>query len=82
MRRRDVDKSRDDLAAFAKLVGWPLAKAASLGLEARTSYIVGSRQSGKSPSAALVAAWRAFREPGHHVLVVSASELGSRQLLA
>jgi hypothetical protein len=76
MRRRDVDRSRDDLAAFAKLVGWPLAKwqAASLRLEARTTYVVGPRQSGKSRSAALVAAWRAFREPGHHILIVSASD--------
>jgi len=84
MRRRDVDRSRDDLAAFAKLVGWPLAKwqAASLRLEARTSYIVGPRQSGKSRSAALVAAWRAFREPDHAVLIVSASELGAKRLLA
>ena len=47
MRRRDVDKSRDDLAAFSKLVGWPLARwqAASLRLEARTTYVVGPRES-------------------------------------
>jgi hypothetical protein len=84
MRRRDVDKSRDDLAAFAKLARHSLTKwqAASLRLEARTSYIVGPRQSGKSRSAALVAAWRAFREPDHHVLIVSASELGAKRLLA
>jgi hypothetical protein len=43
-------------------------------LEARTTYVVGPRQSGKSRSAALVAAWRAFREPGHHILIVSASD--------
>ena len=84
MQRRDVDKSRDDLAEFAKLVGWRLAKwqAASLRLEARTSYIVGPRQSGKSRSAALVAAWRAFRGGDHHVLIVSASELGAKRLLS
>jgi hypothetical protein len=84
MHRRDLDKARSDLAAFAKLVGWPLTKwqAAAFALLARTTYVLGPRQSGKSRSVAVTAAWRAYREPGHHVLIVSASELGSRRLLA
>ena len=84
LRRSDLAKARDDFATFAKLVGWPLAKfqAASLLLEARTTYVLGPRQAGKSRSAALLAAWRAYREADHHVLIVSASDLGAKRLLA
>ena len=61
------------------LTGW---QAGSLKLDARTTYVVGPRQSGKSRSVAVLAAHRAFREPDHHVLIVSASELGAKRLLA
>ncbi len=84
MRRPDLDRARRDLAYFAKLVGAPLAKwqAAALGLDSRVTYIIGARQSGKSRSVAVLAAWWAFREPDQHILVISAGELGSKRLLA
>jgi hypothetical protein len=84
LRKPDLDRARRDLAYFAKLVGTPLAKwqAESLGLESRVTYIIGARQSGKSRSVAVLAAWWAFREPDQHVLVISAGELGSKRLLA
>lgn len=82
--RATIDRARDDLATFARLIGCPLAdwQAASLQLQARTTYIVGPRQSGKSRSVAVLAVHRAFRDPGHRVLIVSASELGAKRLLA
>lgn len=82
--RRDLAKARDDLGAFAKLAGTPLAKfqLAALGLQSRTSYILGPRQSGKSRSVGVLAAWWAFRHPDQHILIVSAGEMGSKRLLA
>ena len=84
MRKPDLAKAKADVAAFAKLAGRPLAKfqAEALALDARTSYILGPRQSGKSRGASVLAAWRAFRESDHHVLIVSASDLGAKRLLA
>lgn len=80
----DVRTMRSSLPAFAAEVGRPLAawQAAALELEARTTVVVAPRQSGKSRSLAVLALWRAFRERGHRVLVVSAGEEAARRLLA
>ena len=80
----DVRELRSSLEAFAGEVGSPLApfQLAAFGLEARVSVIVAPRQSGKSRSLATLALWRAFREPGHRCLVVSAGEEAARRLLA
>lgn len=83
-RAAKLTRARDDLATFAALAGRPLAKwqARALALDARVSYVLGPRQVGKSRSAALLACHRAFREPGHVVLIVSAGDLGAKRLLA
>jgi hypothetical protein len=80
----EVRELRGSVGVFAAEVGEPLAvwQVAALGLEARTTAIVAPRQSGKSRSLAVVALHRAFREPGHRALVVSAGEEASRRLLA
>lgn len=80
----DVRELRSSVGVFAAEVGEPLAawQVAALGLDARTTVIVAPRQSGKSRSLAVVALHRAFREPGHRALVVSAGEEASRRLLA
>jgi len=80
----DVRTMRSSLAAFAVEVGRPLApwQIRALALEARFSVIRAPRQTGKSRSLSVLALWRAFREPGHRVLIVSAGEEAARRLLA
>lgn len=80
----DVRTMRSSLPAFAEEVGRPLApwQAAALELERRTTVCVAPRQSGKSRSLAVLALWRAFRQAGHRVLIVSAGEEAARRLLA
>ena len=53
IRKPDLAKARADVAAFAKLAGRSLAKfqGEALRLEARTTYVLGPRQSGKSRGA-------------------------------
>ncbi|MDP2711621.1 MAG: AAA family ATPase [Solirubrobacteraceae bacterium] len=77
-------RARQDLGAFAELVGRPLAtwQAASLTLERRTTVIVAPRQTGKSRSLAVLALHRAFRTAGIRVLVVSAGEDAAKRLLS
>jgi len=79
----DLHLARGDLGAFAEMAGWPLApfQVRALTDPTPTVVIVAPRQSGKSRSLSVYAAWRAFREPGRHVLIVSASEDASRRLL-
>jgi hypothetical protein len=80
----DVRALRSSLAAFAGEVGRPLTgwQVRALELERRITAIVAPRQSGKSRSLAVLGLWRAFREPGHRVLIVSAGEEAARRLLA
>ena len=80
----DVALLRSDAAAFADAVGVPLERwqAAPLELSARTTVVVAPRQSGKSRTLGVAGLWRAFREPAHRVLIVSASEDAARRLLA
>jgi len=80
----DLRALRADLSAFAVEVGRPLApwQIRALALEARFTVIRAPRQSGKSRSLAVLALHRAFGEPGHRVLIVSAGESASTRLLA
>lgn len=80
----DLERARADLKVFADVVGWPLEswQADALTLKARTTALVAPRQSGKSRSLAVLAAWSAFRRQGQRVLLVSAGEDASRRLLA
>lgn len=80
----DLRPLRDDLSAFAAAVGQPLTRWQSdaLLLRHRTSVVVAPRQSGKSRSLSVLAAWWAFRNPGSRVLLVSAGEDASKRLLA
>jgi len=75
--------AKDDLATFARLVGFPLTTWQAAGLSLRTLFtvLVGARQVGKSRSLAVLAVWWAFRKPDQMVLVVSAGEEASKRLL-
>ena len=80
----DVRELRRSLPVFAEAVARPLAgfQVAALGLEHRVTVVVAPRQSGKSRALAVLALWRAFREPGHRVLVMAPGEEAARRLLA
>ncbi len=82
-RREDLTAARGDLAVFAVLVGHALTdqQASSLALERRQTVIVAPRQSGKSQSLAVLAAWWAFRRPSQTVLIVSAGDEAAARLL-
>jgi hypothetical protein len=75
--------ARTDVAVFAEVVGQPLApyQAEALRLEARETVVQAPRQTGKSRSLALLAAWWAFSKPGQVVLLVSAGEVAANRLL-
>jgi hypothetical protein len=84
MRKPDLAKARRDLRYFSRLVAWSLTdwQADSLALDPKVTYVVGPRQSGKSRSVAVLAAWWAYRNPDQHAVIVSAGELGAKRLLA
>jgi hypothetical protein len=77
-------RARSDLLEFSIAVDCPLTdwQASSLQVERRVTTIVAPRQSGKSRSLAVLGLHRAFRERGHRVLVVSASDDAAKRLLA
>ncbi len=79
----DLTLARNDLAAFAAMLGHPLTdwQAGALGLSTRITAIVAPRQSGKSLSLGVCGLWWALRRPGQRVLIVSAGEEASRRLL-
>lgn len=79
-----LDAVRGSLSTFAEAVGWPLteAQARALDLDRRTVVLIAPRQSGKSRSLAVLAVHRAFAEPRHRVLIVSAGEEASKRLLS
>lgn len=81
--RRDRDRIREDVGAFSRVVGWPLAdwQTRAMRLEARTTCVVAPRQTGKSRSVAVLAAHRAFTTPNVFVLIVSASDESAIRLL-
>jgi len=80
----DLSLARRSLAAFAELIGWPMAlfQVAALTLETRVTAIVANRQTGKSRSLALLAVHRAFANPGSQILIVSAGDEAAKRLLA
>lgn len=78
-----VERAREDVRVFADLIGHPLTavQAAALALESWLTAIVGVRQSGKSRSLSILAAWAAFRRARTRVLVISSGEDGAKRLL-
>jgi hypothetical protein len=82
--RQDVRRARDDLGAFAALVGRPLTswQLEALKLATWLSVIVAPRQSGKSRALSVLACHHAYRHPRSLVLIVSAGEVAARRLLA
>jgi hypothetical protein len=79
-----VRDARDRLASFAAIVSRPLRlfQAEALTLTKPVTVLVAPRQTGKSYSLAVLAAWRAFREANHRVLIVSAGDDAAKRLLA
>ena len=81
--RQDVTEARRDLAAFGRLIGWPLEpwQSGALSLTVRQTVLISPRQCGKSRSLAVLASWWAFRRPKQLVLIVSAGEDAAGRLL-
>lgn len=82
---RELGRAAADPVVFAELLcREPLWKhqAALARSTARTRIVCAGRQVGKSRTLAVVALWECFRAPGRMVLVVSATELAARRLLA
>jgi hypothetical protein len=79
----DLQRMRADFGTFCRELGWPLEpfQERSMQLHKRTTVDVAPRQSGKSECLGKLAVWRAFSEPEHRVLIVSAGEEASRRLL-
>ena len=80
----DIRQARDDIAAFAQVVGYPLLpyQVDALRLSSKTTVLVAPRQTGKSYSLSLLALWWAFRKPEQTVMLVSAGEEASKRLLS
>lgn len=82
--RETVRRARDDVGAFAKfLVGEPLwSHQLELALStARVRSACSGRQAGKTRTLAVVSLYDAFVGPGRRVLIVSAGEEASKDLL-
>lgn len=86
--RVDLDAASRDPLAFADLAGVELSalqaeaiRGPVLGEGPVFSCLLAPRQTGKSRTLAVAAAWAAVRRAGVRVLVVSASEDASRRLL-
>ena len=79
----DLRAARDDVAVFARMVGFPLTEvqARALSLRTLTTVLVGARQVGKTRALSILATWWAFTRPGSTVLVISAGEAPARNLL-
>jgi hypothetical protein len=79
----DLDRLRTDRRAFAAAIRLPLTdwQDDALALVKRMTVIAAPRQSGKSRSLVVLGLHRAFTEPDHRVLLVSASEDAARRLL-
>lgn len=80
----DLDRLRVDRSAFAEAIGTPLTTWQTSGLELakRTTAIAAPRQSGKSRSLTVLGLHRAYGQPNHRVLLVSASDDAAKRLLA
>jgi hypothetical protein len=85
----DFEAARRDPVAFAELVGRNLTdrqaeaiRAPVLGEGPQTVAICAPRQSGKSRTLAVAAAWAAIRSRDVRVLIVSAAEDAAKRLLA
>jgi hypothetical protein len=80
----DLQRMRTDLGYFAHAIGQPLTdwQVEALALESTITVLVAGRQMGKSRSLAVLALWWAYTRSRNRVFIISASELGSRRLLA
>jgi hypothetical protein len=85
----DFDAARSDPLAFADLIGVELTeqqaeaiRAPVMGDGPQTVAICAPRQSGKSRTLAVAAAWAAIRSRDVRVLIVSAAEDAAKRLLA
>ena len=78
-----ADAAQDDLGAFARLVGQPLApfQLEALTLATRHTALLAPRQTGKSYSLALLVAWWVYSRPGQQVLMISNREDTAKALL-
>ena len=81
----DLERAKDDVGVFAKeLIGeslWPHQEAV-VHSTARIRAMASGRQAGKSRTLAVEALHTAFAKPGSLVLLVSAGEQASKDLLA
>lgn len=79
----DLRASREDFGLFCELVGMPRTEfqLEAMRLEKRQTVIVAPRQSGKSETLSLRAAWGALRKKNQLVMIVSASENAAIRLL-
>lgn len=79
----DVRAARDDLGAFARLIGWPMEdwQLAAMACPVRQVVLISPRQCGKSRSLSILATWVAFRKPRQMILLVSAGEEAAGRLL-
>jgi Helicase len=78
-----ADAAQDDLGAFARLIGRPLApfQVEALTLETRHTALLAPRQTGKSFSLAVLVAWWVYSRPGQQVLMISNREDTAKSLL-
>lgn len=78
----DLALIRTDLREFSIAVGLELTSRQAVPQRRRVCCCVAPRQSGKSRRVAVTALWQAFGEPNQRILLVSAGERASRDLLA
>lgn len=79
----DVRRARDDLGAFAALIGWPMEpwQLDAMQCPSRQIVLISPRQCGKSRSLSILATWTAFRKSRQMILLVSAGEEAAGRLL-
>lgn len=84
----DLEAARTDPRAFADVAGVPLTEAQAaairdpvIGVGPQFAAILAPRQTGKSRTLAVAAAWAAARKGGTRVLIASASEEASKRLM-
>jgi hypothetical protein len=78
----DLDRARDDDAAFGALIGQPLAPWQRVLLETFVTVLLGARQMGKSRLIVVKSLRLAVAKPDIHILIASSSEDGARRLIA
>jgi tRNA(Met) C34 N-acetyltransferase TmcA len=80
----ELDRARDDVRAFAEVLGVQMRdwQARGLSMARLFTCLLASRQMGKSLSVMVTALWWAFRSPDQVVLLAAPSEESARRLLA